>query len=186
MSSYRLSSRYAKALIQLAQEKGQLEEASKDILSVDNAFENSSEMRVLFRSPIIPTDKKLAIAQKLFDGKLSPLVYQFILLLIKKGRESHLHEVVNSFVTQYNVIKGITPVKISTAVKLDAAIVDSLIAGLKREEKLDVIDLTQEVDESLIGGFVLRYSDKMIDSSVKRKFKELKTIVEDNSYIKKY
>ncbi len=151
MSSYRLSSRYAKALIQLAQEKGQLEEASKDILSVDNAFENSSEMRVLFRSPIIPTDKKLAIAQKLFDGKLSPLVYQFILLLIKKGRESHLHEVVNSFVTQYNVIKGITPVKISTAVKLDAAIVDSLIAGLKREEKLDVIDLTQEVDESLIG-----------------------------------
>jgi hypothetical protein len=44
----------------------------------------------------------------------------------------------------------------------------------------------QEVDESLIGGFVLRYSDKMIDSSVKRKFKELKTIVEDNSYIKKY
>jgi F-type H+-transporting ATPase subunit delta len=64
MSSYRLSSRYAKALIQLAQEKGQLEEASKDILSVDAAFENSAELRVLFRSPIIPTDKKLANSSK--------------------------------------------------------------------------------------------------------------------------
>lgn len=186
MSAYKLSSRYAKALIQLAQEKGELDVAFNDVLSLDNAFENSSELRSLFRSPIIPTDKKLAITQKIFDGKLSPLVYQFVLLLVKKGRESNLHEVADSFITQYNVIKGITPVKVSTAVKLDAALVNGLIDSLKKNEQLSTIQLTEEVDESLIGGFVLQYNGKMIDSTVKRNLKDLRTIVDDNSYIKKY
>lgn len=186
MSSYRISSRYAKALIQLAQEKGQLDAASADVRFIDSAFESSRELKSLFKSPIIASDKKLTIVQNLFESKLSPLVYQFIVLLIKKGREAHLHDIAESFVSQFNNIKGITPVKISTAVKLDSSIVSGIVNALKKNENLQTIELTEEVDESLIGGFVLQYSDKMIDSSVKRKLSELKNIVEDDTYIKKY
>lgn len=186
MGSFRIANRYAKSLIGLAKEKGELESTFNDIKSIDNAFEQSRDLRTLFKSPIIPTDKKLAIAEKLFKGKSSDLVYQFMVLLIKKGRESHFHDVVNSFIEQYNVLQGITPVKLISAVKLDNGLVQTMVSKLKAKEFLKEVELVEEVDEELIGGFVLTYGDKMIDGSVRRRLHELAAIIEDNTYIKKY
>ncbi len=186
MGSFRIASRYAKSLIQLAQENNVLEEVITDIKSIDNALATTPELRVFFKSPIINPEKKLAIVEKIFKGKSSDLVYKFLVLLVKKGRESHFHEVVSSFITQYNLLKRITPVRLITAVKLDSGLVETMITSLKTKEFLKEIELQVEVDESLVGGFILKYDDKMIDSSVRRRLEELHTIIEDNTYIKKY
>ena len=69
---------------------------------------------------------------------------------------------------------------------MDKNIIDSMIASLKAKEKLGEIELTQEVDPSMIGGFILQYDDKMIDSSVSRRLTALKGVIEDDTYIKKY
>lgn len=186
MSSFRIATRYAKSLIQLAEEKGQLDAVQKDIVALDNAFESSSELKALFRSPIINSDKKQTIFDQIFKGKVSDIIYSFVTLLIKKGREPHLHEVANSFIEQYNVIRGITKVKLTSAVKLDAAQVQSILNGLKKTENLSTLEVTEVVDEDLIGGFILQYGDKQIDSSVKRRMHEFRAVVDDDSYIKKY
>jgi F-type H+-transporting ATPase subunit delta len=184
--SYRIATRYAKSLIQLANEKGRLDEVFKDIKSLDAIFENSRDLKGLFKSPIIPSEKKLAIVKQLFEGKTSDILYQFIILLIKKGRESNLHEVTESFITQYNEIRQVTPVKLITAVKLDSGMVQTMVTALKAKEFLKEVELHEEVDEDLIGGFILKYDDKMIDHSVKRRLNELYNIIQDDSYIKKY
>jgi F0F1-type ATP synthase delta subunit len=64
--------------------------------------------------------------------------------------------------------------------------VQELITALKTKEGLTEMQLTEAVDETLIGGFVLEYSGKMLDTSIKRKLHELKSVVEDDSYMKKY
>ncbi len=186
MGSFRIASRYAKSLIELAQEKNVLNEVIRDIKSIDETLNTSPELRVFFKSPIINPDKKLAIVEKLFKEKSTDLVYRFIVLLVKKGRESHFHEVVASLITQYNLLKGVTPVQLITAVKLDSGLISTMIGALKSKEFLKEVELQVEVDESLIGGFILKYDDKMIDSSVRRRLAELHTIIEDNTYIKKY
>lgn len=186
MGSFRIATRYAKSLIQLAQEKNVLEEVFTDIKSIDNALENSVELRTFFKSPIINTEKKQAIAEKLFKGKSSDMVYRFMELLIKKGREQHFHEIVDAFIVQYNTLKGVTPVKLITATKMDSGLVNTIVTNLKAKEFLKEVELTEEVDADLIGGFILQYGDKMIDSSVRRRLNELHTVIEDNSYIKKY
>src|SRR3984957_20998732 len=107
MSSFRIATRYSKSLLQLAQEKGVLDAVYADMKGIDSIFENSKDLRLLFKSPIITTDKKLTIVKKLFEGKITGLLYQFMVLLIKKGRESHLHEITESFITQYNAMNGI-------------------------------------------------------------------------------
>jgi F-type H+-transporting ATPase subunit delta len=61
-----------------------------------------------------------------------------------------------------------------------------MLAALKTKEKLGEVELTEEIDESMIGGFILKYGDKMIDSSVSRSLGTLRNIIEDDSYIKKY
>lgn len=186
MGSFRIASRYAKSLLELSKEKNQLDASFADIKSLDNAFENSRELRILFKSPIIPTDKKLSIAEKLFKGKISDFVYQFVVLLIKKGREAFLHEIANSFIEQFNSYKGITPVKLQSAVKLDSQLVKNMIDNLKKKENLKEVIVTEELDESLIGGFVLTYGDKMVDTSISRKLQQLHNIIQDDTYVKKY
>jgi F-type H+-transporting ATPase subunit delta len=186
MGSFRIASRYAKSLIDLAKEKGQVEQVFADIKALDSTFESSRELRLLFKSPVIPTDKKLAITKQLFEGKTSELIYSFVVLLIKKGREADLHEIVEQFIVQYNRIKGITPVKLITAVKMESGEVQTMVSALKAKELLKEVELTEEVDPELIGGFILQYGDKMIDQSVKSKLNQLYNIVQDDSYIKKY
>lgn len=186
MGSFRIASRYAKSLIDLAKEKGKLEEVFADIKSFDSTFESSRELKSLFKSPVIPADKKLAIVKQLFEGKTSEIVYGFIVLLIKKGREAALHEIVEEFLAQYNKLKGITPVKLITAVKLESGEVQTMVSALKAKELLKEVELHEEVDPELLGGFILQYGDKMIDQSVKSKLSQLYNIVQDDSYVKKY
>ncbi len=155
--SYRIASRYAKSLIELAQEKGKLEEVYKDIL----------------------------LLNKLFLAKVNEITGKFIVLLTNKGREGYLSEIAESFATQYNVIKNITPVRITSAVKLDKATIDNLLDGLRKKEKIEEVQLTEAIDESLLGGFILLYGDKQIDSSVRSALQKLHHLVEDDSYVKK-
>ncbi|HLP51264.1 MAG TPA: ATP synthase F1 subunit delta [Chitinophagales bacterium] len=186
MSSHRIASRYAKSLIQLAGEQGKLNDVFADMKSIDGIFENSRDLKLMFKSPIIPADKKLLIVSKLFEGKISDLLFRFLTLMIKKGREVHFHSMVESFILQYNEIKNITPVIITSAVKLDATLVQGILNALKTNEKLGEIELKEVIDESIIGGFILTYGDKMLDNSVIRNLSGFRGIVDDDSYIKKY
>lgn len=186
MSAFSLATRYAKSLIQLVNEQGKLEQVYSDIKSMNAVFESNRDLKLMFKSPIIPADKKLNITKQLFEGKVDPTLYQFMVLVIKKGREAYLNEITHSFVLQYNDLKNITPVKITSAVKLDAGVVNGMIASLKNQEKLAEIELTEEVDPAMIGGFVLQWGDKMIDSSVSRRLTALKGVIEDDTFVKKY
>ncbi|HSY76388.1 MAG TPA: ATP synthase F1 subunit delta, partial [Bacteroidia bacterium] len=115
MSAFSLATRYAKSLIQLVNEKGKLEEVYKDIKDVNAIFEENRDLKLMFKSPIIPADKKLNVVKQLFEGKIDPILYQFMVLVIKKGREAFLNEITHSFILQYNVLKNITPVTLSSA-----------------------------------------------------------------------
>src|ERR1043165_624298 len=181
MGSHRIASRYAKSLIQLAQEKGKLDEVFADMKSIDSIFEGSRDLLLMFKSPIIPSDKKLTIVKKIFEGKISDIVFRFLTLMIKKGREAHFHAMAESFIVQYNEIKNITPVTITSAIKLDSGLVQSMLNALKAKEKLGEIELKEVIDESIIGGFVLQYGDKMIDSSVTKNLRGFRNIVDDDS-----
>ncbi|MCW3126806.1 MAG: synthase subunit delta [Bacteroidetes bacterium] len=181
--SYRIATRYAKSLIELAQEKGKLEEVYKDIQQLESVIKSSTELRVFLKSPIVSADKKIAVLNKVFS-KLNEITAKFITLLAQKGREGFLVEITESFVIQYNQLKNITPINITSAVKLDKSTIDTMLSDLKKRESLGDIQLTETIDESLLGGFVLLYGDKQIDSSVRTSLQKLRNLVEDDSYVK--
>lgn len=183
--SHAVATRYAKSLIQLAQEKGKLEEVHHDIVLMDNAFESSRELRVFLKSPVVDTTKKLEVMNKLFLSRVHEITGKFIVLLTNKGREGYMHEIANAFIVQYNVIKNITPVKITSAVKLEKSTIDEMLAGLRKKENITEIQLTEAVDNSLLGGFILQYGDKQIDSSVRSSLQKLHNTVADDSYMKR-
>jgi F-type H+-transporting ATPase subunit delta len=185
MSAHRLASRYAKSILDLAVERGALDTVYQDIMLLDRTIESSRELRVFLKSPIVPTDKKQEVFAKLFGGKMEEITSKFITLLTAKGREGYLHEIASAFIIQYNVIKKITPVTLTSAVKLDQATIDSIVLGLKKKENLTEVQLTETVNPDLIGGFILQYGDYQIDTSVRSSLHQLHTVVADDSYVKR-
>jgi F-type H+-transporting ATPase subunit delta len=107
----------------------------------------------------------------------------FLNLLVRKGRESFLQEILVVFCEKYDFHKGISRIKLATAVPVTEEIKKLITEKMLKETKLTNIDLVTEVDESLVGGFVLEYNNFLLDRSVKRYLKEVKTLYKKNEYV---
>ncbi|MFL5808083.1 MAG: ATP synthase F1 subunit delta, partial [Flavisolibacter sp.] len=110
MLNPRVASRYAKSILDLAVERGQLEEVYKDMLYLQQLNQGSKEFLSLLRSPVVKPDTKIKAVNAVTAGKISDLTKSFTTLLIKKTREAVLPEVITSFIQQYKKQKNINTV----------------------------------------------------------------------------
>jgi F-type H+-transporting ATPase subunit delta len=174
MSANLIASRYAKSLIDLAQEQNKLDQVYGDITGLKEAVENK-DLFLLLKSPIINAAKKNSILKTIFDGKIDSLSTAFIDIVVRKGREKILPEIMNEFIKQYKTINKITSVKLISATALEAAVLDNITKELSSSDSTDEkIELDVEVDPSLVGGFVLQIEDKLYDASVAHQLSKLR------------
>ncbi|OQP50949.1 ATP synthase F1 subunit delta [Niastella yeongjuensis] len=185
MPNPRLAARYAKSLIDLANEKNQVEPVYKDMLFLQALCKDSRDFLNLLRSPVVKADKKVAIVEAVTKGKISELTNVFNRLLINKGRESNLPEVITSFIDQYKQQKGIHTVKLTTAVPVTEEMKKQIIGQVQKQTKMDNIDLKTTVNEEIIGGFVLEIGDQLIDASVVYDLNKIKAQFMNNDFIYK-
>lgn len=174
MAGIRIASRYAKSLLDLAVETNSLEEVFGDINTIKGTLDGSPELTNMFKSPIISGAKKDSICKTIFDGKISALSSKFLSLLITKKREDNLSEITTSFIDQYNEMNRVVSAKIITATAANEEFLAKVKQQLTEATGVDKVSLETEVDPALLGGFVLKYEDKLIDNSVARKLSNLK------------
>ena len=185
MPNPRLASRYAKSLIDLAVERGQLEVVYKDMLYLKQITDSSRDFLNLLRSPVISADKKTKIIKAVVQGHIGELTDAFVQLLVNKGRESNLPEVITSFIQQYKKIKNIHTVTLTTAVPVSDAVRNAIVAQIKQTSNMQNIELQAKVDEAIIGGFIIQAGDKMVDASIAYDLKEISRQFENNDFIYK-
>lgn len=184
MSVIRIASRYAKSLIDLADERGALDEVLGDIKSFKQATENR-DLYLLLKSPIINVSKKQQVFDALFGGKMNELTSAFFKIILNKGREAYLPEIADEFIAQYKKLKHITSVTLVTATPLGAETISKIKQRLVASEATDDhVELLTEVDPNLIGGFVLDFGDQLYDASIAHKLEKLKKEFSSNEYIK--
>jgi len=184
MHNPRLATRYAKSIIDLAVEQQQLEAVYSDMKLIISVCKSNPDFVAVLRSPIIKADKKIKILAATISNRLSKISGAFINLLINKGREANLPEIAAAFINQFNVIKGISKVKITTASVVSEEIKNSIVANLKAVGNKS-IELETVVNEALIGGFILETDGKLIDASILRDLKDIKKQFLNNDYIYK-
>lgn len=186
MPNYRVASRYAKSLLDFGIEQSNLDQLHQDINYIKEAM-NSRDLKLLAMSPIIKADKKISIFKEIFGGKLNQATMTFLEIITKKGREKHLPEIVTSFLDQHKKYNKITSVKLTTATPMGdgslASIKSSLLNSNETENELEI---ETNVDESLIGGFVIEIGDKLYDASVLHKLNKIKKQFSENKFIKSF
>ena len=182
MSQQRAASRYAKSLLDLAQERGTLEEVKQDMDLFAKTLEGSRDFRLLLRNPIVKHDKKLAILKAIFDGKLSDVTMRLLTLITEHNRESALEWVATEFHTQYNIMRGMQEATVTSAVPLTPDSREEITQLVRRQTGLPDVELTEKVDPNLIGGFVLRVGDRQVDDSVRTSLRKMRITLTENSY----
>jgi F-type H+-transporting ATPase subunit delta len=183
MLNPRLAARYAKSLMDIAIEKGELESIKKDVEFLQRIISSSPELRTLFRSPIIQTDKKQAALNALLKDRIGVITTAFIRLLVHKNRESVMPEILSAFKEQYNTLKGIHKVKFITAKPISEELRDGLLRKFKVDAHIEHVELITEVQEDIIGGFILEYDNKLIDASIIRGLRDVKRQFYRNDYM---
>lgn len=99
--------RYATALLELAKEREEVDTTLQDVLFIQKTLEDSRDLLVFLKSPIIKPDKKVAALQAIFGDNVSELVGRYITLIARKNRQNLLDEIVAAFIEKYNEHAGI-------------------------------------------------------------------------------
>ena len=183
MQNPRLAGRYAKSLVVFAQEQNKLDEVYNDMSYLKALCSQSRDFSNLLRSPVIKADTKEKIVKEVVGSRISALSSAFIHLLIQKGREGNLPEVANAAIEQYNEIKGIHHVKLTTASPASEAIRQEVINKVKAETGLQNIELETVTDASIIGGFQLEFKGNLVDASIVRDLRDVQKQFQENVYI---
>lgn len=179
-----VAGRYAKSLIELAQEQKALDAVHDDMLAFSKVCEDVYEFKVVLSNPIVNHEKKLDILKAVFEKKAHALTMAIFNIITRKNREAILYDISKEFHNQYNAINGIGKAKVVTSTALDKnqlATFEKLVADAIKKK----VELEAKVDEDLIGGFVLSVEDKQIDASVKTQLTRLNNLFKDNPYISK-
>ncbi len=183
MQNPRLASRYAKSLLDIALEQNVLEAVRGDMELIQQVGKTNPDLVLMLKSPVIKGDKKLSVFKAVFEGRVQQVTLLFIELLVRKGREFFLPEIATAFASQYKTYKHINTVSLTTAVAIDDQLKQLIHSKVATSLTDGHIELNTEVDESLIGGFVLQVGDKLFDASIRRDLVDIKAQFTKNLYV---
>lgn len=172
MSEFKVASRYAKALLDLARERQIVEEVRSDMDAVASVLKGNSELLAVLSNPIVAPKKKKDILLAIFDGKVQQLVIGFFKIMADKGRASILYGTAKEFEREYNVFHHIITASVTSAVELSETVKADLVKQIS-EAYAGKVQLENKIDPELIGGFILHIGDKQIDASISGKLNRL-------------
>lgn len=173
MSISRISARYAKPLLELAEDKGVLEQVNHDMANFKSLCESNRDFVLMLRSPIISHLKKAAILQRIFKKEFNSLTSQFLDIVTKKQREKYLPDIAKEFTKLYNVKMGNQEATVTTTFKLDDKIrkmFEKLVMDISGKKPI----LSEQIDAELLGGYILQLGDQQIDESISGQLSDLK------------
>jgi len=181
-----VAERYANALFQLAVEKNDIEQVLKDAHMAEEICSASRDLQLFLKSPVIHSDKKNLVIREIFGKELGKLTLTFMLILVRKRREQYIPEIAREVIVKINEYKNILTVHFRSVTSPDEE-TKKMVLGVMKNYSGANIELTEEIDDSLIGGFVLNWSDKQYDASIRRQIERMKRgVARINLYKKGY
>lgn len=174
-----IAARYASAIFDLTKEAGGLGALEADITALGTALEESADLRDLISSPVYSRDDLAkgitAVAAKM---GLSPMLANALALMADKRRLFTLPQLLAALAERIAAEKGEMTAEVTAAGPLSAEQADKLSAVLA-ERVGKTVKLKTTVDESLIGGLVVKLGSQMIDTSIRSKLASLQNSMKE-------
>ena len=174
--------RYAKAILSLAKEKGVEKNVNDDMQLIADTIANNNELQVMLNSPVIKITDKKKVLDALFAKKVNKLTTQLFNILAKNKRLDLLPKIAKQYTVLFDELNKKQVAKVTTAIPLTSELQKKVIDK--------IVDLTgnsasieNNIDPSIIGGFILRIGDLQYDASISNQFNELRKEFDNSHYI---
>ena len=181
MANTRAAQRYAKAILELAKEKAVWKEVNSDFRLLENTLKENKNLANILKSPVVKASDKQAILNQIFTN-VDAITQNTFGVLIENGRIALIQDVVKQFIRLYDEDQNIKVAHVTTATALTPAMHTKLLDKVKQLTGSEAT-LTNAIDESILGGFILRVGDLQYDASVAGKLNSLKKKFNQNAYI---
>lgn len=171
-----IASRYAEALFQVGEETNTTASLNEELLAVVNILKSNEDFFNVLKSPLVGKGEKKDLLEKVFQNQLSENLSNFLKIIIDKDRVSAIEAVQSSFKEllneKENVLEGIA----ITAVPMSQEEIKELELKLSKKYNKNVT-LENNVDESILGGVLVRLGNEEIDGTVKTRLAGMKNIL---------
>ena len=168
-----IANRYAEALFQLSEEENITKEIYNELHDVVEVIKNNKELDNVLKSPLVAKNEKTQLIEALFNNKINNDLKNFLKILVEKGRISSLKSIELTFKEllndKHNIIEG----TLISAIALTEKQVKELEEKLSKKYNKNVT-LENEVDQSILGGVLVRLGNTQIDGSVKTRLNNIK------------
>ncbi len=169
-----LSGRYAKAIYELAEEKKILAKIVDDFRSLKKLLKDNYSLSNVVKSPATSKSEKQNLILKILSKvKAQQLTIKFFGTLANNGRLILINEVIDDFLSEVSRINGEVKAEVTSSFKLDQDQERKVVAAISEATGHKKIILSANVDQSLIGGLIVKIGSKMIDNSLKTKLNRL-------------
>ena len=168
-----IASVYGRALFDLARERGQEDEIAEQLDELGRYIDCESEFGA-FLSADVDGDRRAESLERMFRGKLSDTLLDTLLVLNGRGRLSIFGSLAEQFEHLRRQARNQAEVSVISAVPLESKERDALVEELKAMTGREIV-LTEEVDESIMGGLIVQIGDKLMDASVASQLKRMRS-----------
>jgi F-type H+-transporting ATPase subunit delta len=167
---------YSEALFDVAKGHGTLDEVRDQLGEVADAVASDRDLQIFFFSPYFSSIEKREGIGKAISGA-NPDLINFLSLLAEKHRMPALFRIRKRFDELWGVENQRLEVTLTSAIELDASVVESVGAEIERKTGKS-IDLTSRVDDAIIGGLVLQVGNRVLDASIRNRLEKLRRVAQ--------
>ncbi len=171
-----VSKTYGEALFEIAMESGEdkAQELMEEIRGIEAVLSQNPEFNGLMEHPGIPKQEKLQTLKEVFHGRVSEELESFLEIIVSKERYKDMTDIFSYFVERVKETKKIGVACVTTAIELTASQKSAVESKLLETTAYKSMEMHYAVDQSIIGGMIIRINDRVVDSSVRTKLDGLK------------
>jgi F-type H+-transporting ATPase subunit delta len=166
--------RYAKALYKLAVENGDSQEIYEQLKPLSRGLKGLDDLKRVLLNPHVKEEDKGRVMMQLVGAKPGSSLEKFLLLVIRNNRAEFLRKIALSYVNLYREEHDIAKVEIFSATELPEQQVEAIVDIIRRRMPGTTLEVQHIIDHELIGGFVVKVGDVLLDASVKNELNNLR------------
>jgi F-type H+-transporting ATPase subunit delta len=168
-----ISKTYGEALFELAVEENKVDVFADEIRAILDILNQNPDFVNLLNHPKISKEEKLQVVEEVFGGKVSKEIQGFLNIIVAKERNKEIMAIMEYFLDEVKALKGIGVCYVTTPMELKEAQKEAVVKKLIETTNFKEMEMNNQIDETLIGGMVIRIGDRVVDSSIQTKLSKL-------------
>ena len=164
---------YAQALMDIAKDANATDQVGQEVSDLLEIMESSEELSTFLTNPLMTAEPKKGVLREIAEGKVSPFLLNFLLLLVDRGRIILLPDTLKQYQALLRDLNQTVLANVTSAVELSDDQKNAICDRVKGLTGARNVELSVEVDPSLLGGLIIEVGSQVIDASLRGQLRRI-------------